>query len=99
MICRLRTRPPVFAGQSPPIFTQRIRMTHPRLRFGNGTYHLIGAFAVEEDSLPQLEIHHEPESIVMRARTTAVFGREQLDGVGVEQPARARTAAEDEFVD
>src|SRR5437762_2024196 len=98
MIRRLRTRPPVFAGHSPPILTQRICIKD----FGtflDGAHDVGGPFTIAEDPMPDFEIEEEPQPIAVNVMSSPMLHDHPLQTRTIEESSRLGSRAEHEFVD
>src|SRR5437879_2832227 len=89
---KLRSLPPVSSGQSPPAFTQRIRMrSRAQPDRGDG-------LAVEEDPLPDFEVHQQPEPVAMLPDARAVLLREPPQDARLKESPPQRPRAEHELL-
>src|SRR5438105_996457 len=99
MICRLRTRPPVFEGHSPPTLTQRIRIKDSPTAPCHGAHHLGGGFAVAEDPMPDFEVDEQPEAIAVRFGSGPMLLDELPQAGAIVEASRLGPRREDELVD
>src|ERR1044071_2337681 len=99
MMLRLRTRPPVFFGHRPPILTHRMCMRGSHASGRDSPQYVGGPFALAKDSMPDLEVDEEPQTIAVRRPAGAMLVDEPANRGPFEVAARQRALAEDEFVD